>query len=80
MKPNKNIALVSSGNASFQFRGLLRRSRNEHLEPKHTPNFELLLINDGSVDNSEAIAKKLTQKDSRIVYLNNGVNRGVCFY
>ena len=39
--------------------------------------FELILVNDGSQDNSFAIMKKLAEKDPRIVVLNK-VNGGVC--
>lgn len=40
-------------------------------------NFELLIINDGSTDNSEEIIKSF--KDKRIVYIKNEVNKGLIF-
>jgi len=39
------------------------------------PNFELILINDGSPDNTEEVIKKFT--DKRIVHLKHEKNRGV---
>lgn len=39
--------------------------------------FELILVNDGSSDNSLSIANKLADADSRIVVLNK-INGGVC--
>ena len=45
---------------------------------KSTPNyqFEFLLINDGSVDESLSIITKHTQKDTRISYINLSRNFG----
>ena len=40
-------------------------------------NFEFLIINDGSIDESEAIIKK--NIDPRIVYLKNEQNKGLIF-
>ncbi len=40
------------------------------------PNLEIILVNDGSTDNSDAICKKWEQKDNRIVYINQK-NSGV---
>jgi len=39
--------------------------------------FELILINDGSTDNSLNIIRKFQQNDSRIILINNDVNRGL---
>lgn len=38
--------------------------------------FEFLIINDGSVDETEYIIKKYAQQDKRIIYLKNEVNLG----
>lgn len=40
-------------------------------------NWELLIIDDGSKDNTEEVVKKYLDKDSRIVYLKNEVNLGI---
>ncbi|MCT6869358.1 MAG: glycosyltransferase family 2 protein [Apibacter sp.] len=37
-------------------------------------NFELLVINDGSTDNTQSIVKEYCKKDSRIILLNNDKN------
>src|SRR3989344_2426163 len=40
------------------------------------PHFELIIVNDGSIDGSESIAREYIAKDKRIVYLKNEVNAG----
>lgn len=42
-------------------------------------NLELLVINDGSTDNSKEIINVLKEKDRRIVHLENLKNRGVAY-
>ena len=39
--------------------------------------FEFLIINDGSTDNSESIVKEYTSKDERIKYVENEKNLGL---
>ena len=39
-------------------------------------NFELIIVNDGSTDNTEKIIQKFISKDNRIVYLKNEINKG----
>lgn len=39
-------------------------------------NFELILVNDGSTDNTEGIIKEYLKKDNRVVYLKLNENRG----
>ena len=41
-------------------------------------NLEVILINDGSIDNSQEICKKYVNKDSRIILINQK-NKGVSF-
>lgn len=38
--------------------------------------FELIIVNDGSKDNTENIIKEYMKKDKRIIYLKNKMNRG----
>lgn len=40
-------------------------------------NWELIIINDGSTDNSEKIIKELLNKDNRIRYIKNNKNKGI---
>ncbi|RLC39557.1 MAG: hypothetical protein DRH33_02555 [Candidatus Nealsonbacteria bacterium] len=39
-------------------------------------NLEIIIINDGSSDDTEEIAKKWQQKDERVRYINHKINRG----
>src|SRR3989344_5225501 len=41
--------------------------------------FELIIINDGSKDNSSAIIKDFQNKDKRIVFIENKENRGLIY-
>ncbi len=40
------------------------------------PDFELILVDDGSTDGSLALLESFAEKDARIIVLNNKVNRG----
>ena len=40
-------------------------------------NFELIVINDGSKDNTEQILREYAQKDKRIIVINNKKNQGI---
>ncbi|MDR2901628.1 MAG: glycosyltransferase, partial [Lactobacillales bacterium] len=42
-------------------------------------NFEFIIINDGSTDNSADVIKGYAQKDPRIVYLENKENKGLVY-
>ncbi len=42
-------------------------------------NWELILVNDGSNDNSLLIAEDIAKKDKRIRIVNDGVNKGLIF-
>lgn len=41
------------------------------------PDFELIIVDDGSTDNTVAIAKKYQRKDNRIVIVKNKRNKGI---
>lgn len=40
-------------------------------------NYELILVNDASIDNSKSICEFYLKKDSRILYIENAINIGV---
>lgn len=39
-------------------------------------NIEIILINDGSTDNSEEICKHYASKNNNVIYIHNNINRG----
>jgi hypothetical protein len=42
-------------------------------------NFELIVVDDGSIDQTSAILHEMAQQDSRIIALRNEENRGIAF-
>lgn len=56
--------------------GLLKRSVNSVLNQKFK-SFELIIIDDGSKDATEAVINEYLQQDDRIVYIRNYVNSGL---
>lgn len=54
----------------------IKKAVNSVLNQTFT-NFELLLINDCSTDNSGIICNNIANSDSRVILLNNSANYGV---
>lgn len=42
-------------------------------------NFEFIIVNDGSIDNSLKIIKKYSEKDNRVIIINNEENKGLIY-
>ncbi len=72
MNPKLSI-IVPSYNAEKTLEMCINSIQNTGYE-----NLEILIINDGSKDNTEIVAKKLMQEDSRIRYIYQD-NAGVSF-
>lgn len=72
---NYNDILVSVVMPVYNGALYLRKAIDSILSQTHT-NFELIIINDGSTDNSEQIIQSYT--DERIVYLKNELNSRIC--
>lgn len=62
--------------ATYNREDFLKRSICSALAQTYE-NFELIIIDDGSTDNSERVIKKLTENDARVRYLKNEVNSGL---
>lgn len=74
MKKNYDKILVSIVTPTYNRAHLLNRIWKS-IKLQHHKNFEWILVNDGSVDNTDEIVKKF--KDKRIIYLkqkNKGMN------
>lgn len=56
----------------------LRRAVNSVLNQTYQ-NFEILICDDASTDNTEMIARELISKDGRIKYFRNKKNQGACY-
>lgn len=67
--------LVSIIIANFNGEKYLSTCFNAVLATKYTP-FEVLLVDDGSTDNSIRIIKRFVAKDKRVKLLRNGINIG----
>lgn len=62
----------------YNYEAFVAESIQSVLNQTYT-NFELIVINDGSTDKTESEILEYANKDSRIVYLNNKINRGVSY-
>lgn len=70
-KPVVSVIMATRNQA-----GLIADSINSVISQSFK-DWELIIINDGSTDNTEAVVKEFIAKDSRIIYFDNGKNLGV---
>lgn len=56
--------------------GLLKRSIKSILEQEFT-DWELIIVDDGSIDSTKDIVKSFMKQDTRIVYIRNEINSGL---
>ena len=56
--------------------GLLKRSIKSILEQEFT-DWELIIVDDGSIDSTKDIVKSFMKQDNRIVYIRNEINSGL---
>lgn len=71
MKPEVSIIMSTKNQA-----GLIADSI-ESVLAQSFKDWELIVVNDGSTDNTEAVVKAFQKKDPRIIYIDNGKNLGV---
>jgi glycosyltransferase involved in cell wall biosynthesis len=71
MDKNVSIILPTYNGAKYIKRAI------ESVISQSFSNWELLIIDDGSSDNTENIIKEYVKKDSRIIYFKNEVNLGI---
>ncbi|MDN3667154.1 glycosyltransferase family 2 protein [Algibacter miyuki] len=76
MKTYNDNILVSIGIPFYNTEKYLKLAILSVLKQSYT-NWELILMNDGSTDNSVAIAEEFANSDSRITLHNDGVNKGL---
>ena len=74
-KPKISV-VMSTFNRGGVSNSLLERAINSILSQTET-DFELIIINDGSTDNTAEILEKYARRDSRIVILTNKTNKGL---
>ena len=68
---------LSIGSAVYNIDEPFLRAHIEGILPQLTEETELLLIDDCSTDNSGAVCREYAEKDSRVRYINMGVNGGL---
>ncbi|KKQ77609.1 MAG: hypothetical protein A3A96_01035 [Candidatus Zambryskibacteria bacterium RIFCSPLOWO2_01_FULL_39_39] len=74
----KKEILVSVGLPVYNGGKFIEEALDSVLEQTHT-NFELIISDNGSTDNTEAICRKYQKKDSRIKYIRHEQNLGGVF-
>ena len=74
-KLNKNNPKVTIVLPSFNRGNLLKKSIESILNQTYT-NFELIVVDDGSTDNTESVVDKIKKKDKRVIYLKHMKNMG----
>jgi len=72
----KNTPLVSIGMPVYNGEKHRIKQAIESLLKQNYPNFELLICDNDSTDNTETICRDYAKKDARIKYYRNGVNIG----
>lgn len=72
---NKKIPMVSVIISAYNTEKYIRRSVESAFKQTHK-NIQVVLVNDGSSDNSADVCKKLAENYDRIIYINHGKNRG----
>jgi len=70
--------LLSIGISFYNNEKTLQLAINSVLKQTYT-NWELILINDGSTDSSEYIAKSLISNIERVIFINDKINKGLVF-
>jgi glycosyltransferase involved in cell wall biosynthesis len=76
MKESK--PLVSVGLPTYNRAGQLRRAIESVLAQDY-PNLELVISDNGSTDETEAICTEFSRRDSRVRYIRHSVNQGMTF-
>ncbi len=72
----KKISKVSIGLPIYNGERFLRSKLESIINQTHT-DFELIISDNGSTDNTESICKEYAQKDNRIQYFRHSKNKGI---
>ena len=72
---NPKISIViSTFNGEIYLKPVVRSIQNQNFL-----DIEIIIVDDGSIDNSVRVVKELMEEDSRIKLLTNGINRGTLY-
>ena len=72
---NPNISIViSTFNGEYYLKPVVRSVQNQNFL-----NIEIIIVDDGSKDNSVKVIKELMEEDKRIKLITNGINRGTLY-
>jgi glycosyltransferase involved in cell wall biosynthesis len=70
-KPNVSVIIISYNRGP-----LIGRSIKSVLKQTYQ-NYEIIIVDDSSIDNTESIVKKYIEKDSRVTYTRHSQNMGI---
>ncbi|MCK9150772.1 glycosyltransferase family 2 protein [Methanobacterium alcaliphilum] len=73
---DENSKLISVILPTYNRAGMIKPSIESIINQTY-PKWELIICDDGSVDNTERIAQEYVESDSRIIYKKNSVNQGL---
>ncbi len=71
----KNMPLVSIITPTYNRKHTISRAIESVKRQTYT-NWEMIIVDDGSKDETEQIVRQYAEKDNRIKFLSNGVNKG----
>ena len=72
MKKNSNVSIIIP---TYNCARLIGRAIESVLNQTYR-DFELIIVDDGSTDNTDEVIKGFQQKDNRIIYFKHDQNKG----
>lgn len=74
---NRDFGMISIIMAAYNAEKTIKIAIDSVLKQTYK-NWELIVVNDGSIDSTQSIVSDFSQVDNRIKLINNPINSGVC--